>query len=221
MVIPIGAQRSKAFIIKEEKTILVDTSAAISIETLLSDFKRHNIRPEDLSLIIITHGHTDHFELLPELKKITKAPVACHKKAYEHLINGTNSPVVIQSGIGKILLKLFGMKAPDYREGVEADILIEDEMDLKEYGVNGKLLSTPGHTECSLSIVTKNKEAIIGDFLLDMPFQRSPNYSFIAQDMDIMRASMKKLLNTKCSVFYSSHAKSYKRDEFNKLEGQR
>lgn len=217
MIKAVGGKRSKGFLIMDKKSVLIDTSANISIKKLLNDLKSCNIVPKDLSLIIITHGHNDHFALLPKLKELTDAKVLCHPEARENLINGKNTTVKIQTKSGERLLKLFGAKDPDYPTGVEADILVKDEMDLKEFGVDAKVISTPGHTDCSLSIVTKNGEAIIGDFFLDMPFTPKPSFSFVATDPFKMKESLKKLLDMGCNTFYSSHAKVYTRGQVEKL----
>jgi len=49
----------------------------------------------------------------------------------------------------------------------QVDIVLdrEKEYDLKEWGVEGKVLHTPGHTPGSLSVVLDNEEAILMDML--------------------------------------------------------
>jgi glyoxylase-like metal-dependent hydrolase (beta-lactamase superfamily II) len=40
---------------------------------------------------------------------------------------------------------------------VEVDIIIKDEFNLSDYGVDGRILHTSGHTEGSVSIIYRRK----------------------------------------------------------------
>jgi glyoxylase-like metal-dependent hydrolase (beta-lactamase superfamily II) len=50
-------------------------------------------------------------------------------------------------------------------QGVEPDILMKNEFDLSEYGINGKIVHTPGHTEDSITIILDNGEMLLGDLV--------------------------------------------------------
>uniref|UniRef100_UPI004047A481 MBL fold metallo-hydrolase n=1 Tax=Flavobacterium sp. TaxID=239 RepID=UPI004047A481 len=52
----------------EKKHILVDTGVPNSEAKIIKQLKQHNIKIEDIALIIITHGHIDHFGSAKELK---------------------------------------------------------------------------------------------------------------------------------------------------------
>lgn len=217
MVIPIGTGRSESFLIKEEKTVLVDTGASPEIDVFLKLLAQHDTTPEDLSLIIITHGHIDHFALLPELKKRTSAPVLCHKAAAEALTTGKSIPSVLHSGMARALLKIFGMKEPAYQPGLVPDILITNETDLKPYGVAAKIILTPGHTDCSISIITEHGEAIIGDILLDRPFSGKPHFTFVAFDPEELKKSLRKVSSYGCHTFFNAHARWYSAEQVGRL----
>jgi len=49
-----------AYIVRGQRSIIVDTGAPGYGSRILNAMDRHGIRPEDISLIIITHGHYDH-----------------------------------------------------------------------------------------------------------------------------------------------------------------
>jgi len=64
------------FLIKgETKHILVDTGVPKSERKIIKQLKAHRIKLEDIGLIIITHGHIDHFGSANELKNILKIPI--------------------------------------------------------------------------------------------------------------------------------------------------
>jgi glyoxylase-like metal-dependent hydrolase (beta-lactamase superfamily II) len=49
---------------------------------------------------------------------------------------------------------------------VRPDILLPDEMPLQAFGVDGKVVYTPGHTAGSISVLLSTGEAIVGDLLM-------------------------------------------------------
>ncbi|HAX69802.1 MAG TPA: hypothetical protein DCY14_09360, partial [Anaerolineae bacterium] len=68
-------------------------------------------------------------------------------------------------------------------EAVEPDIILEKEMSLKNFGVDGEIVFTPGHTKGSLSVMLPNQEAIIGDVMMGgwmggNLFGTRPNYHY-------------------------------------------
>ncbi|MBN1648150.1 MAG: MBL fold metallo-hydrolase [Spirochaetales bacterium] len=217
MVIPLGTGRSESFLIREKNTFLVDTGASPDIQNFLELLAEHDTKPEDLSLIIITHGHIDHFVLLPELRKRCTAPVLCHKLAAEAITSGASVPSVLHSGLARFLLKAFGMKEPPYQPGLVPDVTITDEKDLTPYGINAKIILTPGHTDCSISVITADGEAIIGDMLLDRPLSRKTGFTFVAADPGQLKASLKKAVSCGCHTFYSAHARKYTRVKLDSL----
>ena len=217
MVIPLTTGRSKTFIIRGEKDVLVDTGIGMNIDKFLSLMEEKGVKPEDLSLIIITHGHSDHYALLPELRARIKAPVLCHKNAAESLKTGKSVPAISVSSIGSLLIKLFGMSEPEYPESPGPEIQIDGEYDLNEFGVDAKVIFTPGHTDCSISVITADGRAVIGDFLFDRPFSSKPNFTFIAKDFRQMQESFKKLFESGANIFYGAHARPYTRKQLEKL----
>ena len=52
-------------------------------------------------------------------------------------------------------------------EGVNPDILVDDVFGLSEYGISGKIIHTPGHSQGSMSIILDNGETLIGDMVRD------------------------------------------------------
>lgn len=217
MIIPLGTGRSESFLVKEKKTLLVDTGAFLTTKKFVQLLADNDLRPEDLSLIIITHGHIDHFALLPELKNLTPAPVVCHELAKPCLISGVSIPAVVHSKFASFILKTLGMKEPPYPKGVSPEMTVLDELELKPFGVNGRIVSTPGHTDCSLSVITDKGEAVIGDFLLERPFSAKPHFTFVAIDVSQMKKSLEMVYDLGCHTFYSAHAAVYNKEQLEKL----
>ena len=67
-IIPIKLGIVKSFIVKGKKTVIVDTGYAGNGNKILRYLNENFIKPEDVSLIILTHGHIDHYGSAEELK---------------------------------------------------------------------------------------------------------------------------------------------------------
>ena len=64
------------FLIKgKQKHILVDTGVPNSENKIIEQIEKHNIKKEDIGLIIITHAHIDHFGSANKLKELLKIPI--------------------------------------------------------------------------------------------------------------------------------------------------
>jgi hydroxyacylglutathione hydrolase len=183
-VIPVPLGLVKAFILQGDRPVLVDTGTSGSAGRLLAGLGRHGLKPEEVSLLVITHSHPDHHGSLAEVMKTIRAPVAVHRFDADSLRGGA---------------------------GVEPDVLLEDELDLRHYGVAGKLIWTPGHTRGSVSVVLDSGEAIVGDLVLPrfMAFG-PPAIAFWAASRQDTLASIRRVLDLKPSTILTSHGGPYR-----------
>jgi glyoxylase-like metal-dependent hydrolase (beta-lactamase superfamily II) len=97
----------------------------------------------------------------------------------------------------------------------EFDIIIEEDFDLNPFGVDGKVLHTPGHSKGSVSIIVGTK-AIIGDNLMAMLPWSKPSRPIVAYDMAEIKNSMIRLIEMKVKSFYLSHGSHYDIHEIKK-----
>jgi glyoxylase-like metal-dependent hydrolase (beta-lactamase superfamily II) len=65
----------------ESQWILIDTGSGTdtSHEDLLDGLKQAGLQPSDLTHILLTHAHIDHYGGLTKLKPLTNAKIACHE----------------------------------------------------------------------------------------------------------------------------------------------
>ena len=94
-----------AFLISDRGKIWVDTGVMEPGRSYREVFDKLAVKPESIDLILITHGHTDHFVHVQELKKLTGAPVACHRSAAHALRTGENAVVVPYNALGRNVWK--------------------------------------------------------------------------------------------------------------------
>jgi len=194
-----------AFIVRGERSIIVDTGFPGYGERILKTMSRHDIRPDDISLIIITHGHHDHTGSAAYLREKTGAPVAIHKGDVEALRTGVNPPLCPVGGRGRFMSMLSGMIKPKV-QGVEPQILLDQEMDLGDYGIEGKIVPTPGHTAGSVSVLLAGGCALVGDMIFGgLVRKHSPGFPYFCQDSAMASKSISDILDRKPKIFYAGH----------------
>jgi hydroxyacylglutathione hydrolase len=206
-LIPIKLSYSNAYLIKGRKTILVDTGAPREGVKILRALARFGIEPKDFSLILHTHAHFDHAGSTLQLKRWVDVPTAVHEADAAMLASGRlEKPLTAITLEGQLLKPFMGVTfAP-----LKADIVIKDEIALKEFGVDGKVIFTPGHTAGSLSILLNDGQAIVGDLLGGGSFGGNlfpsrPRYHYYADDLEQTRASIKKIMSLKPKRLYVGH----------------
>ena len=91
-----------AYIVRGERAIIIDTGIPGFGEKILAKMEEHGIKPADVSLILITHGHHDHYGSVAFLREKTGAPVAIHKEDAGSLRTGINPPLYPVGVRGKI-----------------------------------------------------------------------------------------------------------------------
>lgn len=206
MVIQISLGWANAFIIRGKRPVLVDTGYPGSATATIDKLTKSGVDPSWLSLILITHGHADHFGSAAEIKKQTGTPIAVHKLDAEALIKGRDPSLKPTGFYGRMLLPLLERRGPATAPPLKPDILIGEELDLKKYGVDGKVIHTPGHTPGSLSVILPNGEFIVGDLIMKGMLRFwQPTYPLFADNMSQLNKSIKLILRKKPSIIYCAH----------------
>ena len=208
-IVPVRVGYSNSVLLNNgSSSILVDTGVSNHLQVLENLFRQKKLQPSDIKLIILTHTHYDHTGNLPELVKLTGAKVLVHKNEFDNLKNGfTPIPRGIRlypkfiSKVGRIFRPKFASPPP-----YDAQLVNYDEFNLNEFGIVGKIISTPGHSSGSQSILI-GKELICGDTFINLP-----NNMFFPHFVE----NPKMLLRTWASLFemgidkiYPGHGKPF------------
>jgi glyoxylase-like metal-dependent hydrolase (beta-lactamase superfamily II) len=209
-VLPVNMGHVKLYFIQtDDGYILVDTGKPDKGKELDEAFSKAGINPKNVKLIVITHAHPDHSGTVAHAKEITGAKILCHESAARFIRDGKSSPIVAHNLKGKIMNAI----SPKWKyQGVEPDILIKKEFDLDEYGIDGKVIHTPGHTEDSITIVLDNGEMILGDLVRG----KDPdiNLGQFYEDKGVLIQSLKKLAAYQAKMIYMSHGKYIDNETF-------
>lgn len=183
--------------------ILVDTGMPNPEETLDFVFKKAAVDPKSVEIIILTHGHLDHVGNIAYAKRKSGAKVLCHQSFSESLEKGEIEPAIARDWLSRFLNFIISLAGTKF-EGVKPDIVVEDELDLHEFGVSGKIIHTPGHSSSSISIVLDNGEALIGDIVRGEESGEIVIGNFY-EDETVLLESLRKVAALEPKVIYLSH----------------
>ena len=195
--------------------VLVDTGMAGNEKKIVTKLQKLGIDPSSIKLMVLTHNHEDHIGSVKALAELTGAKIAMHKVDYELMTEGDDEVIGITS-MGKIMMATAHKVAknkPDSRFNI--DIEIDSSYELVDYGIEGKILHTPGHTKGSLSILMENGEAIIADSVMAMMPWSKPGKPIVGYDLALTKKNILMLMAMGAQSFYLSHGKCYDKNEMN------
>ena len=82
------------------------------------------------------------------------------------------------------------------------------------------MVYTPGHTLGSTSVLLNSGEAFVGDLAMSAKVMRlNPGMPIFAEDMDLVKASWKKLLDLGAKTIYPAHGKPFSAEVFRQQLG--
>ncbi len=192
--------------------ILVDTGVKSAYGGLRSHLKSMHLVNERIDKLVLTHTHFDHCRNVAAIKKedgcqviVGEREAAFVKRGNTPLPRGTSSFSKFLVHVGNSMLAdQFGYD-PFY-----ADIEVHEFYHLVDDDINIDLISTPGHSPGSISLIVDDDIAIVGDVMFGV-FQNSVFPPF-ADDAPLMVQSWGKLLATNCRIFLPGHGKEISRE---------
>ncbi len=153
-IVNVGYYSANYYVLGERKPrLLIDVGWPGTLPILLANLKRKDISFQDIGYLLVTHYHPDHAGLAQELKD-----------------KGVRL-IVLETQVSAIPLLRRYIK-PTY---AYVDIRLDDNENvdiaesrkfLKSLGMEGAILSTPGHSDDSITLVLDSGEAFTGDSLM-------------------------------------------------------
>ena len=178
---------NRAFLLTGENLVLIDTGYPYQAQRITRFIRKIGRKPEELSLIILTHHHIDHRGSARALKKLTGAKIAAHPDDIP-FINGKKHSYKGYK-LKWVQFLLFLTELIFRQEKVNVDIELRDGNSINNLIIH----HTPGHTEGSISLFFYDKKILFcGD---TVPYIlgkiRSPNPYSLNHKMEFL--SLKKL----------------------------
>lgn len=200
---------NSVLLLNGENSILVDTGVKGNLQKFKLLLSHYNLSPDDIKLIILTHAHHDHTGNLNGLVHLTGAKVLVHKNEFENLKNGF-IPIPVGLGpysgliskTGRILFPKFASP-----KSFIADFVNLNDFDLSEYGIDAKVISTPGHTSGSQSVVI-GKNLISGDTFINM--RNGMIFPHFANDPKTLLETWEMLFNFGITEIYPGHGNPFR-----------
>ena len=145
-------------------SVLIDTGVKGDLLQFKTLFNKYNLKSTDIKLIVLTHTHNDHTGNLNELAKLTGAKVLVHKNEFDNLKNGF-TPIPSGTRFYTKAVVFLGRKLKPRHASPEpfvADLTNTTNYSLSDYGIDGEVIHTPGHTAGSQSVLI-GKTLVAGD----------------------------------------------------------
>ena len=170
--------------------IMVDAGWPDTLAQFFKLLKQNDVHISDIKYLIITHFHPDHAGLAQDLKELgTKL-----------ILHEIQVPFV--NKLNSFFKKNPSFKAKDIIAG--NNIILssaESKKFLKNVGIDGEIIPTPGHTDDSISLIIDKCCAFTGD---------PPEFSLVeAYNDQTMKDSWKLLQAYNVKKIYPAHGNSY------------
>lgn len=194
--------------------LLIDAGWYGKIEQFLAKLDSLGIKPNQIKYILLTHHHHDHAAIVQELREKSGAKLIVHRKQIEYITKGfTDGKSIKQINwllwlIDKMLFPFLKteynpitIKPDDYIMDSEIDDIV-----LRNIGINGKIITTPGHSMDSISVVLDNGTAFIGDLAMNiMGLISKPPLPIEAENYEQVKDSLRKIIQLGVNELYPSH----------------
>ena len=206
---------SNCYLVKDDGIIMIDAGPPNQVSKLRMELQTMSINPEEIALLLLTHGHYDHIGSVSAVKTLTHCKVAINHREKEWVEQALR-PMPPGIGIwGAVLAALMRITTPFVKfPASPVDIALEDrEFPLQPFGINGRVIYTPGHTSGSMSILLETGEAFVGDLAMNgFPMRIGPGMPSVGDDRNTIKASWKLLLDSGARWIYPSHGNPFSAD---------
>ncbi|MBS5222956.1 MAG: MBL fold metallo-hydrolase [Lactobacillus gasseri] len=168
-----------------KKNILIDTDWAGTLLKFFKSLGEHNLKVQDIDYLFITHYHPDHMGLAQDLMNY----------GIKLVVLDTQLKYIHQSDY------IFKRQKVQFKSINDKEIVVlpvtKSRNFLRKCGIDGEILSTPGHSECSVSYILDNGEAFVGDLY---PMEQVALY-----DNPVLTESWRKLKQANIKIIHFAH----------------
>lgn len=208
--IPLGIDN--CYLLEGESCVLIDGGAPGQSRAFIKRLAALGIAPSRIGLIILTHAHWDHIGSAHALVEMTGAKLAVHTHERTIVEHGLKSMPPGVTPWGRVFGAVLRTFLPLITiQPARVDIAIGDDgLSLDPYGIRGKVVYTPGHSQGSVSIVLDTGEVFVGDMAMNgLPLTSRPDLPIFAEDIELVKVSWRKLLKLGVTMIFPAHGKPF------------
>jgi glyoxylase-like metal-dependent hydrolase (beta-lactamase superfamily II) len=207
--VPVG--ETNCYLLRDESgVVVVDPGPPGGTARVTVRAEEEGIRPQDVRLIFVTHGHLDHYGAAPGVKAWCGAPVAAFAGEPEFSQDPRNALPPAQTLRGSIIRWLYLRLSPLARFApLEADLLLEPGTSLQSYGLAAETVPLPGHSPGSLGLVTTEGDVLVGDLFVNYAVPSQPLY---LSDREAWERSYERVRALKPRMVYIGHGEPFAGD---------
>jgi glyoxylase-like metal-dependent hydrolase (beta-lactamase superfamily II) len=216
----IEVRQTNCYLLRGEGGIvLIDPGPAGGAETVITRVQAARVDPGDIRLILISHGHFDHYGAAAEIRAWCGAPVASHPSEPEFSRERRNALPPAQTLRGSVVRWFYLLLSPLARFApLEADLLLDDAADLSAYGVHARTVLLPGHSPGSLGVLTAEGDAFVGDLFVNYSVPSQPIYLW---NREAWQRSYVRVQALEPRMVYVGHGEPFPGDQLDTLHPAR
>jgi hydroxyacylglutathione hydrolase len=200
----------------ENGYVLIDTGFPSKRDRLEAELAAAGCGPDELRLIILTHGDVDHAGNCAHLRSTLRAPIAIHSQDAQMVRSGDmgagrkDKPdrytlaFRFLTWISELLDRITGTGAGF--DVFEPDILLEDGQDLSVHGLDARVVHLPGHSSGSIGILMADGDLFCGDLLVDV---MRPSIHYYIDNRTLADESIRKLAGLGIRIVHPGHGKPF------------
>lgn len=170
--------------------LMIDTGWPDTFSQMLQLLYHNNISVNEIDYLLLTHLHPDHAGLTQNLRDL----------GINLILHENQVPY-----INKLNLQFKKNPKANFRDIVANNYTMVNDQTSRSFlhsiGVEGVLISTPGHSEDSVSLILDNHAAFVGDL---------PAYTLAgSQEDELVKKSWETVRSLQTKTIYPGHGDSY------------
>ncbi len=204
----LGRLTGNCYLLETDKGfILIDTGRKSARSKLEEELAIAGCTPENLDLILLTHGDFDHTGNCAYLREKYDTKIAMHQYDSGMVENGDmfwNR----KSGnwaLKKLVNTFFSITK------FKPDFTIDENSDLSEYGLDAQVVYIPGHSKGSIGILTDSGDLFCGDLFSNV---KQPEPNSVVDDIIELNESIARVKDLQIEMVYPGHGQPFRMNEF-------
>ncbi len=195
--------------------LLIDTGFTRDYDAFIDGLTRVGVGLDEIKALVLTHGHDDHAGFAARLLEETGAQLIVHRDAIPLLQGKQMTPQGLHFLNARVfVLVMLYMLVAERDFGYppitldEHAVILEggDDRVLHDMGFDAEVITTPGHTADSVSVVTSDGRVFCGDAAMNfLPFSGAQFRPIFISDEDKVLTSWRKMLDHGAQVIYPAH----------------